>query len=87
MSRLPVVTLYGKPGCHLCEDAEAILCMVAQTQPLDVRKVDIQASPTLLEQFQFRIPVIEVRDGDTLEWPTTLERVRKAVLTAANAGT
>ena len=86
MIHRPTVTLYGKPTCHLCEDAEAILAAVAQSQPLDLRKVDIQSSPALFEEYRYRIPVIEVEGGQQLGWPTTAERVRRALRAATSAG-
>jgi hypothetical protein len=37
----PVVHLYGRPGCHLCDDARAIVLHVAQRVPLELVEVDI----------------------------------------------
>jgi hypothetical protein len=74
------VTLYGKPDCHLCDEAEAILKRVAADLAVTYRKIDIQSSPELFESFRYRIPVIQVEGGETLDWPTTAERVRRAIL-------
>lgn len=85
MTSLPVVRLYGKPGCHLCQEAEAILSWVAQSQPLAVQNVDIASSPALFDEYRYRIPVIEIVGGPSLDWPTTAERVRRALLATADA--
>lgn len=85
MAETPPVILYGKAECHLCEDAEAILARVAAELGVPYRKVDIERSPELFEQFRYRIPVIEVPGGQTLDWPTTPERVRRAILASAGA--
>ena len=77
--------LYSKTGCHLCDEAETLLATVARTQPLTVQKVNIEASPELFEQYRYRIPVIEVAGGSVLDWPTTAERIRRAILAAASA--
>ena len=53
------VTLYGRPGCHLCDDARAVLDRVGE--PYDV--VDIESDETLLSRFLERIPVVTV-DGE-----------------------
>jgi glutaredoxin len=74
------VTLYGKADCHLCDEAEALLARVGSSLPIEVRKVDIQSSPELFARYQYRIPVIEVSGGQSLDWPTTPERVRRAIL-------
>jgi glutaredoxin len=85
VTQRPTVTLYGKPGCHLCDDAKALLETVARTHPLSVRKVDITTIPALFEQYRYRIPVIEVDGGPVLDWPTTPERIRRAIQAAASA--
>ncbi len=76
--------LYGKPGCHLCEDAAAILDSLSP-EGLRWRHVDIEGDAGLFERFRHSIPVIEIEGGPTLDWPTTRERVRRAALAAANS--
>jgi hypothetical protein len=75
--------LYGKSDCHLCDDAAAILDDLARREGLRWRKVDITADPALFARFRHTIPVIEIVGGATLAWPTTRERVRRAMLAAA----
>ncbi len=53
------VTLYGRPGCHLCDDAQAVLDRVGE--PYDV--VDIESDDDLLRRYLERIPVVAV-DGE-----------------------
>ncbi|MCC6176962.1 MAG: glutaredoxin family protein [Chloroflexi bacterium] len=74
------VTLYGKDECHLCDNAADILTSLADNLPFTWRKVDIHSDPSLWEQYRYRIPVIAVDGGQVLEWPTTRERVRRAIL-------
>ena len=71
--------LYGKPECHLCEDAAAILDGLTRDEDLRWRRVDIRDDPALFERYRYLIPVIEIVGGPTLEWPTTRERVRRAL--------
>jgi glutaredoxin len=59
---VPVVTLYGRPGCHLCDDARAVVQRVAQRVPLELVEVDIERDDALLKAMLERIPVISV-DG------------------------
>jgi Glutaredoxin-like domain (DUF836) len=79
------VILYSKDACHLCEEAEAILMRVTADLGAIYRKVNIESAPDLFERFRYRIPVIEVPGGPTLDWPTTPERVRRAILASASA--
>jgi len=62
MSHQPVVTLYGRPGCHLCDDARAIVRNAARRVPLELVEVDIESDDALLRSMLERIPVIYV-DG------------------------
>ena len=83
MPEYPAVTLYGKPDCHLCDEAEDRLARLSRQRGIRYRKVDIQSSPELFERLRYRIPVIEVEGGATLDWPVTSEQMWKAVQTAA----
>jgi hypothetical protein len=83
MADFPGVTLYGKPDCHLCDEAEERLARLSRQHGLTYRKVDIQSSPELYAQFRYRIPVIQVHGGATLDWPVTQEQLWKAVRAAA----
>jgi glutaredoxin len=60
-----VVTLYGREGCHLCEDARAVLEGVRAQEPFALREVDIEADPALHVRYLERIPVIAL-DGEEL---------------------
>jgi hypothetical protein len=78
--RAPALVLYSKADCHLCDDAAAIVQRVGSELDVPWSRVDITSDADLFEQFRYRIPVIEIVDGPTLDWPTTAERVRRAVL-------
>ena len=57
----PRLTLYGRPGCHLCDDARVVLERVGE--PFD--EVDITTDDALHARYLERIPVI-VLDGEEL---------------------
>lgn len=63
--------LYTTAGCHLCEDAEAILRYCQQYRSdLNWMVVDIAADEALVRQYGLRIPVIRSVAGSTeLGWP------------------
>jgi glutaredoxin len=60
-----IVTLYGRPGCHLCDDARAVLQRVRRSRPFHLEEVDIEADDALLARYLERIPVIAL-DGEEL---------------------
>jgi len=64
------LTLYSKPGCHLCDEAMAkIARLAARGYDLTVDERDITANPTLFNRYRYAIPVVELPDGRTLEAP------------------
>ena len=74
MTRL---TLYGKPGCHLCEEARAVVDDVRARHPFELEEVDITRDPALEAVYRERIPVIAIDGREVLELvieATELER-------------
>ena len=59
------VTLYGRDGCHLCDDALAVLERIRAEEPFTLEVVDIEQDPALHTRYLERIPVIAL-DGDEL---------------------
>jgi glutaredoxin len=59
------VTLYGRDGCHLCDDARAVLERIRLERPFALREVDIESDPELHARYLERIPVIAL-DGEEL---------------------
>jgi len=62
MNRLHTVTLYGKQGCCLCDDAMAVLHKVQAVEPFVLEKIDISSHPDLMQRYGDHIPVVLV-DG------------------------
>ena len=63
MSAGPTVTLYGRPGCHLCDDARTVLERIRAESPFELREVDIESDDALLRTYLERIPVVAL-DGE-----------------------
>jgi glutaredoxin len=59
------VTLYGRAGCHLCDDARAVLERVRAARPFALEEVDIERDDELFRRYLERIPVVAI-DGEEL---------------------
>jgi hypothetical protein len=57
------VVLYARPGCHLCEDALAVMERVRSRVPFGLEQRDIEADDTWFKLYLERIPVVEI-DGE-----------------------
>jgi glutaredoxin len=62
---VPALTLYGKPGCHLCEGARSVVRGVVARREVELVEVDITLDPVLNRRYGARIPVL-VLDGEEL---------------------
>lgn len=60
------VTLLTRPGCHLCEHAEALIERVGRDVPLVLERVDIDADPALRARYTHVIPVVRIEGTDAL---------------------
>ncbi len=56
------VTVYSKPGCHLCEDLLLNIERLTTLYGLDVTEVNILDDMAVYEQYREIIPVVEVTD-------------------------
>ncbi len=61
------VTLYGKPGCHLCEEAQAAVAAARSRREFALEEIDISLDPRLAHRYGERIPVVAIDGEDVLE--------------------
>lgn len=82
-----IVEVYGKEGCHLCEEAEAIIAelagALAERVEVELRHIDIMGDPELLRRYGERIPVVTVAGRPHAEWRVDRSRLERAILRAA----
>lgn len=76
------VVVYVKPGCHLCEDACAVVADVAARCGVGWRAQDISGDPQLLAQWAEFVPVVVV-DGAVHGWFRVRPERLQAVLATA----
>jgi glutaredoxin len=74
MTRL---TLYGKPGCHLCDEARADLAAVRESHPFELEEVDVTADPRLWRDYGERIPVVDIDGEEVLELHVNRAELRR----------
>ena len=73
------VTLYSRPGCHLCADARAIIERVCAELGETYAEVSIDDDPTLRERFGEEIPVTFVDGRQHDFWRVDEQRLRIAL--------
>lgn len=75
----PRVTLYAKPGCHLCEDARAVIARVCADLGTSFEEVDISGSAELAASYGEQIPVTLVDGRQHDFWRVDEARLRRAL--------
>ena len=75
------VTLYGRPGCHLCDEARDALERVRRRHPFDLDEVDITRDDALHARYLERIPVVALDGEELFEYfidePTLVNRLAR----------
>jgi glutaredoxin len=73
------VTLYTRPGCHLCDDARAVVESVCAELGVGWDEVDIDGSEELTRQYGEEIPVTLVDGRQHDYWRVDPDRLRRAL--------
>jgi glutaredoxin len=81
---LPVVTIYGRDGCHLCDDARAALLRIRERAPFTLDEVDIEADEALFKTYLERIPVVAVDGRELFEFFVDEPRLLEALSSRAD---
>ena len=81
MTGTPVarVTLYTRPGCHLCDDARAVVENVCAELGERFTEVDIDGSEELTRRYGEEIPVTLVDGRQHDYWRVDPDRLRRAL--------
>jgi glutaredoxin len=75
----PRVTLYSRPGCHLCDDARAVIEAVCADLGETYEEVDITTDDDLEDRYRDEIPVTLVDGRQHDFWRVDAARLRAAL--------
>ncbi|MGV8970327.1 MAG: glutaredoxin family protein [Microbacteriaceae bacterium] len=74
------LTLIGKPGCHLCDDARTVMVSVAsEFEGVEILELSILDEPDLFEKYSEEIPVLLLNGAVHNIWRINPERLRAAL--------
>src|ERR1700752_1115484 len=81
------LTLYSRPGCHLCDEMKAIIASGVRTiqTPVTVEEIDISTDPELESRHGLEIPVLLVDGKKVAKYRVTEEELMR-ILTARARG-
>ena len=76
---VPRVTLYSRPGCHLCDDARAVIAEVCAELGEEYVEISIEDDAELQRRFGEEIPVTFVDGRQHDFWRVDPVRLRRAL--------
>ncbi|MFP8963291.1 glutaredoxin family protein [Streptomyces nanhaiensis] len=76
---MKTVTLIGKPGCHLCDDARAVVGEVCAQLGARWEEKDITQDEELYRRYWEQIPVVLVDGAQHDFWRVDPRRLRAAL--------
>ena len=64
------LALYSTSHCHLCEQAEDLLLLIAKKHDIELSVIDISEHLELLTRYEVKIPVLQRLDNlSEICWP------------------
>ncbi len=80
----PRVTLYGRAGCHLCDEARSVIETVCADlgeayAEVDIDHLDADVDPALRDRFTEEVPVTFVDGRQHDFWRVDPDRLRAAL--------
>jgi glutaredoxin len=84
MNEKLVITIYSKPGCHLCDEAKAEILGSPCRDKFELREINIETDTDLYEKYKYEIPVIFIGEHKAFKYHLTskefCERIRRHLL-------
>ena len=78
------VTIYSRPGCHLCDEMKVVVKEVGATIPIAIEEIDISADPELERLYGLEIPVLMVAGKKVAKYRVSERDLRRIL--AGRAG-
>ena len=74
------VTLFTKPGCHLCEEVEAVIARVAKRRKFELVVRNIVENAEEFDRYQYLIPVVQVDGREISQYELTEQQLEEALI-------
>jgi len=77
------VTLYTRPGCHLCDEAKSAIAPLLREFRASLHEVNIDTDPVLKERYAWDVPVIFIGQKKAAKHRVEVEQFRRQLQDAA----
>ena len=75
------LTIYSKPGCHLCDEMKALVSRVLSrmSRGISLDEIDISTDRELLERYGLEIPVLMIDGRKVAKYRVTEEELTRMI--------
>jgi glutaredoxin len=83
-----LVTIYSRPGCHLCEDMKAIVARTIASlgAAAAIEEIDISTDPELEARYGTEIPVLLIDGRKIAKYRITADELTRAITSRRSGG-
>ncbi|HZR27061.1 MAG TPA: glutaredoxin family protein [Vicinamibacterales bacterium] len=78
------LTIYSRPGCHLCDEMKQVVASVAERFELAITEINIDTDPELEKMYGWEIPVLLIEGVKIAKYRISEEQLTRAL--AGRAG-
>jgi glutaredoxin len=79
----PLVTLYTRKGCCLCDEAKQVLAQARVRADFDYEEFDIDADPDLVRRYNDEVPVIAINGVKAFKYKVDMKEFLKKLAARA----
>lgn len=79
MTQHPRVVLFGRVGCHLCDEARAVVAAVCAALDVEWVERDVDADPDLRQRWSDVVPVVLVDSAEHARYRVDPASLRRAL--------
>ena len=83
MTPTPLVTLYTRRGCCLCDDAKAVLAAARGRAAYEYQEVDIDGDPELVRMYNDELPVVAINGVKVFKYKVDMQEFLKKLAARA----
>ena len=81
------VTLYTKPGCHLCEAVEQVIARVRTKTPLELEIRNILDESSDFTRYQYEVPIVFLNGREIARYRLSAAQLESALQPASHSQT
>jgi glutaredoxin len=79
-SHKPHVIVYSRPGCHLCDEAKAVIVNAGIGDRFTLEEINIESDPELLRKYKYDIPVVTIDGVECFKHRVNIDQFKTHVI-------